>query len=182
MKVKDIDLKLYDMGAHMLVNSISDALVAIDDAAAMDLIACYLQVHLAQPASLNKLLNKQTILEFLAHAQMAGLLTNEFDTDTISTITLPIQSFMNPPRITSQLWLSRNSGTVNASCSLGTSADRYTLQQLVDGVYVDVAQGVIADEQVNFSVPNVPGNPAFRVVPAYGLFRGFPGPASNLSD
>jgi hypothetical protein len=177
MRPNNFDLTLYSAGAHTLINSVSSRLMAFDDADALGALVGFLRVYLADSEeSLGVVTNSETIQHFVLHAQRAGLLSATF-ADSSFAAQVREQVPQSPPMAPPDLWLTAaGGGVVNASCSLGSYADRYELQQRAGDVWNVVAQGVVGESGVNFQVAGVqPGNRDFRVVPRYGFFAGFPG-------
>jgi len=175
MKPNDFGIKLYDAGAHTLINSVAAPLVALTDKDALDALTGYLRVYLAQAASLGLVTNAEAIQHFILHAQRAGLLSVAFldgSFDAAIRNEVPI----SPPIAPTGLWLTvAGGGVVNASSNLGSYADRYELQQLVNGVWVTVAQGSLREDGVDYQVSGVAtGTQLFRVVARWGFFAGFP--------
>ena len=80
------------------------------------------------------------------------------------------------------LWLTAaGNGVVNASSNLGNYADRYELQQQIDGVWVTVAQGTAREDGVDYQMSFVAsGSQSFRVVARWGFFAGFPAKSNTV--
>ncbi len=181
MRPNDFDLRLYDAGAHTLLNSVVSPLVALADADALAALIGYARVYLAQPASLGLVTNVEAIEHFVLHAQRVRLLAVEFLEASFSG---PVRAEVpaSPPIAPASLWLTAvGSGVVNASSALGSYADRYELQRLVNGAWTTVAQGSPREDGVDYLVTGVPtGSQQFRVIARLGFFAGFPGAAQTV--
>jgi len=181
MRPNDFDLKLYDVGAHALINSVVAPLVALTDQDALNTLTGYLRVYLAQAASLALVTNAEAIQHFILHAQRAGVLDVAFldaSFDTAIRNEVP----QSPPIAPSSLWLTAaGNGVVNASSNLGNYADRYELQQQIDGVWVTVAQGTAREDGIDYQVSGVvTGTQQFRIVARWGFFAGFPAKSNTV--
>lgn len=182
MRPINFDLKLYDAGTHTLINSVVAPLVALTDKDALDALTGYLRVYLAQASSLNLVTGAEAIQHFILHAQRAGVLNVGFQ-DASFDAAIMNAAPQSPPVAPASLWLTaEGGGVVNASCALGSYADRYELQQLVGGAWVTVTQGALVEGGVNFQVTGVQtGAQLFRVIPKWGFFAGFPGNAAEVT-
>lgn len=181
MRPNDFDLKLYDAGAHTLINSVTAPLVALTDKDALEALTGYLRVYLAQAASLGLVTNAEAIQHFILHAQRAGVLDVAF-LDASFDAAIKNEVPPSPPLAPTGLWLTAaGGGVVNASSSLGSYADRYELQQQIGGVWVTVAQGSIREDGVDYQVSGVAtGTQAFRVIARWGFFAGFPSNSNTV--
>jgi hypothetical protein len=180
MRPNDFDIRLYDTGAHTLINSVVAPLVALTDADALATLVGYVRMYLSQPASLGIMTNCEAIQHFILHAQRAGILdATFFDASFESQVKQQVPQ--SPPIAPPTVYLSdAGGGVVNASCILGNYADRYELQLLDGAVWSTVAQGVIG-ESVSFQATGVAvGTRSFRVLPRIGFFAGFPTPSAQV--
>lgn len=180
MKPNDFDVTLYDAGVHTLIDSVVDPLVALVDQDALDALVGYLTVYLAQGGSLGMVANREALQAFILHAQRVGEIGVEF---MVSSFEPSVRNEVPgaPPVAPPDLYLAdAGSGVVNASCSLGTNADRYELWWLNGSTWEQVADGVISTG-VSFQVTGVgTGTHSYRVIARMGFYGSFPGTTEEV--
>jgi hypothetical protein len=184
MKPNNLDQMLYDAGAITTLNSVLDPLVAFRDADALEALAGYLRVLVAQSGSLGLAVNEQAAQAFILHAQRVQKLDGtflgaSFDRSVLSEVP------QNPPVAPDSLAVAdAGGGVVNASSGVGSGyVDRYELHRRIDGIWERVVDGVIRQDGtgVDYQETGVSaGTWEYRVVPVRGFFRGFPGSTTSV--
>lgn len=119
MRPNDFDLTLFDAGVHILIDSVANPLVALQDRDALEALTGYLTVFLAQPDSLALVANQEALQAFVLHAQRVQAIGVSFlDASFLASVRGSVPS--SPPVAPANLWLTdAGGGVVDASSDLG---------------------------------------------------------------